>query len=74
MRFEFATAGRIIFGPGTQEDFGLIAREFGKRALVVRGSNPDRIKPLLAIVEAANIEYSCFEIAVNQRSNKSRTA
>jgi alcohol dehydrogenase class IV len=62
MRFEFATAGRIIFGPGTHGEFGPIAGELGKRALVVRGSDPARTKPLLAILEAANIEYSCFEV------------
>ena len=62
MRFEFATAGRIIFGPGTQEEFGPIAGELGRRALVVHGSNPARSKPLLAIIEAANMEYSCFEV------------
>ena len=62
MRFEFATAGRIIFGPGTQEEFGPIAGELGRRALVVHGSNPARSKPLLAIIGAANMEYSCFEV------------
>ena len=62
MRLEFATAGRIIFGPGTLSDFGLIAGEFGKRALVVRGSNPARSKALLASIEAAKMEYSCFEV------------
>src|ERR1700722_238339 len=62
MRFEFATAGRIIFGPDAQEEFGGIAGELGRRCLRVRGSNPDRTKPLLAILEAANMEYSCFEV------------
>jgi len=62
MRFEFATAGRIIFGPGTHEEFGSIAGEFGKRTFVVHGSNAARAKPLLASIEAANIEYSCFEV------------
>jgi alcohol dehydrogenase class IV len=62
MRFEFATAGRIIFGPGTHGECGPVARELGKRVLVVRGGNPARAKPLLAILEAANMEYSCFEI------------
>jgi alcohol dehydrogenase class IV len=62
MRFEFATAGRIIFGPGTHEEFGSLAGELGKRALVAHGSNPARAKPLLAGLEAANIEYSCFEV------------
>src|ERR1700736_5253337 len=62
MRFEFATAGRIIFGQGSHEEFGSIAGEFGKRALVVHGSNTGRARPLLALIEAAHIEYSCFEV------------
>jgi alcohol dehydrogenase class IV len=62
MRFEFATAGRIIFGPGAQEELGTMAGELGQRVLVVRGSNPARSEPLLGIIEAANLEYSCFEI------------
>jgi alcohol dehydrogenase class IV len=62
MRFEFATAGRIIFGPGTLEEIGSIGRGFGQRALVVHGSHPERSRPLLTIVEAANIQYSCFEV------------
>lgn len=62
MRIEFATAARIIFGPGALDEFSSITESLGKRALIVRGSNPGRIKPLLAIIEAANIEHSCFEI------------
>src|ERR1700736_464652 len=62
MRFEFATAGRIIFGPGTYEEFGSIAGELGRRALVVCGSSPGRIKPLLAMLETANTVFSSFEV------------
>jgi alcohol dehydrogenase class IV len=62
MRFEFATAGRIIFGQGTHDESGSLAGELGKRALVVQGSNAARAKPLLANLEAAKIEYSCFEV------------
>jgi alcohol dehydrogenase class IV len=62
MAFEFATAGRIIFGPGTSKAFGALLTEFGKRALVVRGSNPARTQSLLAGIEAAKIDYSCFEV------------
>jgi alcohol dehydrogenase class IV len=62
MAFEFATAGRIIFGSGISEDFGRLLTEFGKRALVVRGSDPDRTRSLLAGIEAAQIDYTCFEV------------
>src|ERR1700733_7076994 len=62
MRFEFATAGRIIFGQGTHDESGCLAGERGKRALVVHESDAARTKPLLAKLEAAKIEYSCFEV------------
>jgi alcohol dehydrogenase class IV len=35
--FEFATAGRIVFGPGTFAQLDAIAAGFGKRPLVVTG-------------------------------------
>jgi alcohol dehydrogenase class IV len=62
MQFEFATAGRILFGPVTNDAFGRVLGEFGKRALVVHGRNPARAQPLQQSMEAANIEYSCFEV------------
>jgi len=51
MRFEFATATRIVFGPGTLREVGTTARELGRRALVVTGSagrHGDRLLDLLA--------------------------
>ncbi len=50
MRFEFATATRVIFGPGTLREVGPIACEFGPRALLVTGSDPRRAEPLLALL------------------------
>lgn len=46
MRFEFTTAGRIVFGPGTISQAGPLAKEFGRRALVVTGRDPTRAKRL----------------------------
>ena len=37
IRFEFATATRIIFGSGTLSEVGIISKEFGQNALVVIG-------------------------------------
>jgi alcohol dehydrogenase class IV len=51
MAFEFATAQRIIFGPGTFREAGRLARELGRQALVVTGKDParaERLLPLLA--------------------------
>lgn len=35
--FEFATAGRIVFGAGTRHQLPAILREFGRRSLLVSG-------------------------------------
>jgi alcohol dehydrogenase class IV len=40
MRFEFATAGRIVFGEGSFAEAGAAAATFGRRALVVTGATP----------------------------------
>jgi len=46
--FEFASAGRIVFGPGClRAALGDVPR-YGTRALVVTGSRPERAAPLLA--------------------------
>jgi alcohol dehydrogenase class IV len=37
VRFEFATAGRIVFGPGAVAELPAAARGLGTRALVVTG-------------------------------------
>ena len=62
MRFEFATATRIIFGPGTLREVGPIAREFGPRALVVTGADPRRAEPLLAVLREHNHGSSIFSV------------
>lgn len=63
MRFEFATATKILFGPGTIHDVGPLAREFGKKALVVTGQNVERAQPLLAVLSANGIAATTFPVA-----------
>ncbi|MBS1859179.1 MAG: iron-containing alcohol dehydrogenase [Acidobacteria bacterium] len=62
MRFDFATAQRILFGEGVVSQVPAAARAFGKRAILVRGAVPDRAAPLRAALEAAGVE--CREFAV----------
>lgn len=62
MLFEFATAGRIIFGAGTLAGIGPIAREFGRHALLVTGSDPHRAQPLAARLDASGVAQSWFRI------------
>ena len=51
MRFEFATAARIVFGEGTLAEVPAAAASLGRRALLVTGASPDRAAPLAARIE-----------------------
>jgi alcohol dehydrogenase class IV len=63
MRFEFATATRIIFGTGTLREVGSIAAEMGSRSLVVTGRTVTRAKPLFDLLAAQGIETVTFSVA-----------
>lgn len=62
IRFELATAARIIFRSGAVADLPEIARQFGTRALLVTGRNTERVAPLAAGLERAGIEFSIFGV------------
>ena len=62
MRFEFATAARILFGAGTLRQVGPIAAEMGSRALVVTGRTTDRAAPLLEVLAAQGIDAVSFPV------------
>ena len=62
MRFEFATATRIVFGPGTLAEVGPIAAELGSRALVVTGRTIARATSLLDALSAAGIETVTYTV------------
>ncbi len=63
MRFEFATAGRIIFGPGTLAEISAALREQNTRQLlIVHGAGAARTAPLLEIARAENLAYSLFSV------------
>ena len=63
MRFEFATAGRIIFGEGSLAEVGTLAAGLGRRALVVTGQSPERAAPLLARLDDAGVTHETFTVA-----------
>ena len=62
MRFEFATATRIVFAPGAVGQIGAIAGEFGRRALVTTGRDPARARRLLELLGAAKITAIPFAV------------
>ena len=53
MRFEFATATRIIFGEGTSASLPDLTRAFGTRPLVVTGASRERAAALVSALSAA---------------------
>ncbi|MBN2588602.1 MAG: iron-containing alcohol dehydrogenase [Sedimentisphaerales bacterium] len=62
MKFEFATATRIIFGQGTISEAAANAQAMGKRACVVTGSSVERAKVLTDKLEKNKIEYVTFSV------------
>jgi alcohol dehydrogenase class IV len=62
MKFDFATANRILFGEQTFEQAGQIAFEFGKRALVVTGGSVERAGRLVEKLEAEGMTVSTFAV------------
>jgi alcohol dehydrogenase class IV len=63
MQFEFATADRIIFGPGTLRGAGPAIKSAGKRPLVVTGKTIQRTEPLLQLLRDNNIEAATFSVS-----------
>jgi alcohol dehydrogenase class IV len=63
MRFEFATANRIVFGVGTLSEAGSVAREFGRAALIVTGRNTGRAGKLVALLAKSGVTHRFFSIA-----------
>ncbi|MHC4705153.1 MAG: iron-containing alcohol dehydrogenase, partial [Planctomycetota bacterium] len=62
MRFEFSTAARIIFGPGTIGEAASLSAEMGKRACVVTGRTNERAQSLLERLDRHSIEHITFNV------------
>ncbi|MEM7130497.1 MAG: iron-containing alcohol dehydrogenase [Chloroflexota bacterium] len=63
MNFEFATATRIVFGPGTLTQLSSIAPALGTRALLVTGKNADRASTALSLLAEAGLPCETFAIS-----------
>jgi alcohol dehydrogenase class IV len=62
-RFEFAAAGRIIFGAGALQEAAPIAAGLGRRALVVTGRTSERAAGLLEQLRAHGLAVTTFAVA-----------
>jgi alcohol dehydrogenase class IV len=62
VRFEFATATRIVFGPGVLAELGQVAGGMGRRALLVTGRTPARAEAARERLEAAGVASIVFAV------------
>jgi len=62
LRFEFSTAGRILFGPGTIDELGPLARAIGRRAFVVTGRDKIRHADTIGNLEGAGLNCTLFGV------------
>jgi alcohol dehydrogenase class IV len=58
MRFEFATATRIIFGEGTAATLPDLVRTFGTRPLVVTGASKERAAAFVSVISAETFDVA----------------
>ena len=63
MNFEFATAGKIVFGCGMLAQAAPAAAGFGRRALLVTGRNTERARPLLDALKKEGVESELFSVS-----------
>jgi alcohol dehydrogenase class IV len=63
MRFEFATATRIIFGPGTVKELAAGAARLGQRALLVVGKSSQRTGAVARELEDAGIGITRLHVS-----------
>ncbi len=73
MKFEFATAPRIIFGPGTINQVASLAAGMGKNACVVTGRSTTRAQPLLEQLDEQKIESITFSVTGEPYTDLAKT-
>jgi len=63
MNFEFQTVARIVFGDGALTQVGPLARELGRKALVVTGRASSRAEKLLIALQSHGFSVVTFSIS-----------
>jgi len=65
MNFEFATAGKILFGAGSLNKLGSLAAEMGHKALITSGFRDGSLAncALVDLLSASGVEGQCFTVA-----------
>lgn len=74
MRFEFATATRIVFGPGAARDIAPLAAGFGRRAFVVADGDGARAAAVLAELQAQGLATDWIGVAAEPTTDSALAA
>lgn len=74
MKFEFATAHRIIFGPGRLNEGANLIEPLGDRIFIITGGTPARAKPLLDALSLQGKHVTLFCTETEPTVNTIRTA
>lgn len=61
-QFEFATAARVVFGPGTVKQLPDLLRGLGRRPFIVTGGSPGRLSSVIEEVKSAGLECCLFQV------------
>src|SRR5687768_4982289 len=62
MEFEFATAGRVIFGEGKRSMIPEMGRRYGKRGFIVCGNDVSRVSWLTGSLEKVGVHSTVFSV------------
>jgi len=62
MRFEFATATRIVFGAGTVQEAATAAQEMGRRVFLATGSSPERRRHVADDLQDHGVSVTAFAV------------
>lgn len=64
MRFEFSTANRILFGPGTIQEVGQVARQMGRHAFVLANASLSaQTEVLLEQLRNYSLEWTAYDVS-----------
>lgn len=74
MRFEFSTAGRIVFGVGVAQRVPEIAASSGQRVFVLHGGTPDRFASMFAAIASKGLAYETFAVSGEPTTQGVQTA
>ena len=74
MRFEFTTAGRIIFGDGTINEVAPLAAQFGTTAFVLTGRTARRAEPLVQQLTEQALKSVTFNVPAEPTTTIARQA